>query len=99
MLSRRWPGIAATVRDGALSLFFFVTSNFAVWAFSGMYSLDLAGLIQSYVAALPFLDNSIAGDLFWSAVLFGGARASSTAPCWHGARSSQNISESGSIGP
>lgn len=54
------------------SLVFFVTSNFAVWLFSGMYSLDAAGLAACYVAALPFLQYSLAGDLLWSAVLFGG---------------------------
>ena len=48
-------------------------TNFAVWAFSGMYSLDMAGLVQCYVAALPFLKYTVAGDLFWAAVLFGGA--------------------------
>ena len=54
------------------SLAFFALSNFAVWAFSGLYSLDLAGLTQCYVAALPFLQYSVAGDMFWTAVLFGG---------------------------
>jgi hypothetical protein len=38
-----------------------------------MYSLDLAGLTQCYVLALPFFQNSLIGDLFWTAVLFGGA--------------------------
>jgi hypothetical protein len=38
-----------------------------------MYSLDMAGLTQCYVAALPFLKYTVAGDLFWAAVLFGGA--------------------------
>jgi hypothetical protein len=55
------------------SLVFFATSNLAVWAFGDLYSRDLAGLVQCYVAALPFLHQSVAGDLFWSAVLFGGA--------------------------
>ena len=55
------------------SLLFFATSNFAVWVFSGMYQHDMAGLAACYIAALPFLKNSVAGDLFWSAVLFGGA--------------------------
>jgi hypothetical protein len=59
----------------ACSLVFFVASNFAVWAFSGMYSLDLAGLSQCFIAALPFLQNTVAGDLFWTAVLFGAAWA------------------------
>ena len=74
MLSRRWSGIAATVAVMVpCSLAFFAISNFAVWAFSGIYSLDFAGLTQCYVAALPFLQNTVAGDLFWTGVLFGGA--------------------------
>src|SRR5205814_9656153 len=32
----------------ACSLIFFVTTNFAVWAWSGLYSADMAGLIQCY---------------------------------------------------
>jgi hypothetical protein len=57
----------------ACSLMFFVTTNFAVWAWSGLYSADMAGLIQCYVMGLPFLKYTVAGDLFWAAVLFGGA--------------------------
>jgi hypothetical protein len=76
IVSRRWPGIAATAAVMVpCSLAFFAISNFAVWAFSGMYSLDFAGLTQCYVAALPFLQNTVAGDLFWTVVLFGGAWA------------------------
>lgn len=55
------------------SLFFFVTTNFAVWAFSGIYTVDMAGLIKCYIAALPFLQYTVAGDLIWAVVLFGGA--------------------------
>jgi hypothetical protein len=62
------------------SLLFFVLSNFAVWAFSGMYALDWQGLTACYVAALPFLQNTIAGDMFWTAVLFGGAWAVQSLP-------------------
>lgn len=72
--SRRWRGaapVAATML--ACSLFFFATSNFAVWAFSGMYPLTWDGLVACYVAALPFLERTVLGDLFWTAALFGGA--------------------------
>ena len=55
------------------SLIFFVATNFAVWAWSGLYSADMAGLIQCYAMGLPFLKYTVAGDLFWAAVLFGGA--------------------------
>ena len=57
----------------ACSLIFFVTTNFAVWAWSGIYSADTAGLIQCYAMGLPFLKYTVAGDLFWCAVFFGGA--------------------------
>ena len=53
------------------SVIFFVATNFAVWMFSGMYTHDAAGLFSCYVAALPFFQNSIISDLFWTAVLFG----------------------------
>ena len=54
------------------SLLFFATTNFAVWAFSGMYAHDLHGLMHCYVAALPFLWNTVAGDMLWTTLLFGG---------------------------
>ena len=56
----------------ASSVTFFVTTNFAVWAFGGMYADDLTGLLHCYAAALPFLRNGVMGDLFWTAALFGG---------------------------
>ena len=55
------------------SLIFFVLTNFAVWAFGTLYPRSFEGLVQCYVAALPFLDKTVIGDLFWNAVLFGGA--------------------------
>jgi hypothetical protein len=59
------------------SLLFFATTNFAVWAFSGMYAHDLHGLVHCYVAALPFLYNTVAGDALWTTLLFG---------CWWSAK-------------
>lgn len=74
MLARRWQGaipvIAAML---SCSLIFFATTNFAVWAFGNLYPHSWQGLVQCYVAALPFLDKTVLGDLFWTAVLFGGA--------------------------
>jgi Family of unknown function (DUF6580) len=74
IFTRRWRGVlpvAATMV--ACSLIFFLLSNGAVWAYSGMYPLTWQGLTQCYIAALPFLDKTVLGDLFWTAVLFGGA--------------------------
>ncbi|MEO7634258.1 MAG: DUF6580 family putative transport protein [Sphingomicrobium sp.] len=56
----------------AASVVFFVVSNLGVWAGSGMYPLTAAGLAACFVAAVPFFQNTLAGDLFYSAVLFGG---------------------------
>ena len=74
MVSRRYRGTGAIVATMmSCSLIFFVATNFAVWLFSGLYPLDLQGLAQCYVAALPFLEKTVMGDLFWTAILFGGA--------------------------
>ena len=54
------------------SLLFFVTTNFAIWAFSPLYAPNIAGLSKCYIAALPFLRNMLEGDLFWGLLLFGG---------------------------
>lgn len=74
MATRHWRGALGTAGTMlACSVAFFLLSNFAVWAFSGMYSLDLAGLTRCYVLAVPFFQHTVAGDLFWTAALFGGA--------------------------
>lgn len=53
------------------SVLFFVVTNVAVWATSGMYTLDLVGLRHCFVMAIPFFQNSILGDLVYSGILFG----------------------------
>ena len=50
---------------------FFLISNFGVWAMQTMYPMTWSGLVSCYVAAIPFFDNQILGDLFFSGVLFG----------------------------
>jgi hypothetical protein len=57
----------------ASSVLFFAVTNFAAWQSPFMpYAKDISGLATSYIAALPFFANSVAGDLFFCAVLFGG---------------------------
>jgi hypothetical protein len=56
----------------ASSVLFFVLTNFGMWLSSGFYPLTLAGLEACFVAAIPFFQNTLAGDLFYSGVLFGG---------------------------
>ena len=69
----RRPGMIVPVLLSS-SLTFFLVTNAAVWAFTPMYAPNWTGLIECYVAALPFLQNMIAGDLFWGLVLFGSYR-------------------------
>jgi len=40
-------------------LFFYLYTNFGWWLISGMYPMDLQGLIQCYIAGLPFLKNQL----------------------------------------
>ncbi len=53
------------------SLLFYAVTNFTVWNGSGMYSPTVKGLIQCYTMALPFLRNSLFGDLAFTGLLFG----------------------------
>ncbi len=55
----------------ATSLTFFLVSNFAVWALWNMYPKDAAGLLQCYIAALPFFRQTVASDLLFSLLFFG----------------------------
>ena len=52
---------------------FFITSNFLVWVSGGGlgYTYNLTGLISCYTAAIPFYLNAMAGNLVWSAIIFG----------------------------
>jgi len=75
LVSSHWlrkPGLAkgAALTLGS-SLFFFVVTNFAVWATSGMYAHTWAGLAHCYVMAVPFFRNTAASDLVYTAALFG----------------------------
>jgi len=68
--SRRIGTLAAASLGG--SVLFFVLTNFGVWSAGLLYPRTMAGLAACYTAALPFFANTVAGDLFWNAVLFGG---------------------------
>jgi hypothetical protein len=51
---------------------FFLITNFALWASSiGNYPKNAGGLAECYIAGLPLFWNTLAGDTFYAAVLFG----------------------------
>lgn len=65
-------GVATTIGATlAGSTLFFLVTNWAVWQFSALYVHTPAGLMQSYIAGLPFYRNMLLGDLFFVGVLFG----------------------------
>lgn len=53
------------------SILFFIVSNFGTWLSAGIYPQTFSGLATCYVAAVPFFVNTLAGDLLFSAILFG----------------------------
>ncbi len=71
LAKRKTPSrIGLTAVSG--SFLFYAITNFGVWASSDMYPKTLGGLATCYAAAVPFFQNSLAGDLFFSTILFGG---------------------------
>lgn len=58
------------------SLLFFIVTNFGAWLELSMvynyYTKDFAGLVNSYVAGIPFYRNTVLGDVFYSTIFFGG---------------------------
>lgn len=51
------------------SIVFFVVTNAACWYVG--YPHTWAGLLSCYTLAIPFFQNTLAGDLFFTTVLFG----------------------------
>jgi hypothetical protein len=62
--------VGGVVLLGAIQ--FFLITNFGVWAFSNFYPKTFAGLMACYAAGVPFFGNTLAGDVCYSALLFGG---------------------------
>jgi len=55
------------------SLLFFVITNFGVWITGGGWSYPRTwqGLVECYTLAIPFFRNTVAGDLMYTAGIFG----------------------------
>jgi hypothetical protein len=56
----------------ASAILFFVLTNFGVWAIDNLYPKTTAGLVDCYVAAIPFFQNMLLANVLYSALLFGG---------------------------
>ncbi|MCA9404794.1 MAG: hypothetical protein KC897_13480 [Candidatus Omnitrophica bacterium] len=56
---------------GGAVLFYLIT-NFGVWLFYNTYPKSPAGLVQCYVAAIPYFRGTLLSTVIYTAVLFGG---------------------------
>jgi hypothetical protein len=74
-IGRRMLRTVTPVRVGSAaflcSLQFFLLTNLAVWASTAIYAASFSGLMLCYTEALPFWGRTLAGDLFYSAAIFG----------------------------
>jgi hypothetical protein len=61
--------VAGTTLAG--SMIFFAVTNFGVWATQAWYPKTAAGLAECFTMAVPFFRNTLAGDVFYVAVMFG----------------------------
>jgi hypothetical protein len=73
----RWLGDSRSVARIGGSVFvgaaqFFLVTNFAVWAIGGFYPKTTEGLVNCFVAGVPFFWNTLAGDALFAGILFGG---------------------------
>jgi len=50
---------------------FWIVSNIGAWLSSGLFPLTFMGMMENFAFALPFLKNSLLGNLVFGAILFG----------------------------
>ena len=72
LLQGRVTFLSAGAATLSSSLLFFMVTNFGVWLAGTFYANTFAGLVQCYTMAIPFFANSLAGDIMYAALLFGG---------------------------
>jgi hypothetical protein len=53
------------------ALLHWIISDFGVWLDGRMYPMNSGGLVACYVAALPYLQNMLIGNLVFGAIMFG----------------------------
>lgn len=75
LLGRFLRGTENIAKIGAFTLLnsvqFFLISNFGSWYLFHSYPMTVAGLVDCYVAAIPFFGWTLASDVLYVAVLFG----------------------------
>ena len=70
VLQRRLSPMRLITCSLASSVIFFTATNVAVWGLGDWYPHTLAGVYSCIVAAIPFLRNTVCGDLVFSTAIF-----------------------------
>ena len=70
---RNHPGMLTTAGATLVgSVLFYVVTNLGVWAMQpSLYPQTFSGLIECYVAAIPFFRNTVLGDVVYVGMMFG----------------------------
>ncbi len=72
MLSKKVTPVRVLSASVLGGLIFFLMSNFSVWYGAGsLYPQTKEGLVACYVAALPFLKNTLVSNVLFSSLMFG----------------------------
>jgi hypothetical protein len=72
-LIRNRAGVAPIAAAAlASSLSFFLITNFMFWATGWLYPHTTAGLFVCFLAGIPFYQNQVLGDAFYTVAIFGG---------------------------
>jgi hypothetical protein len=61
-------GLAAVLA----SIAFYLITNFGAWLHHDMYPQNMNGLLQAYVAGIPFLRNALVANIIFSYLVFCG---------------------------
>ncbi len=70
-LRERYSFATVLVSSLGASILFYLASNAAVWLWSGMYPVNLTGLMASLAAGIPFFRNTMLGEFIFTGVFFG----------------------------
>lgn len=69
----RWTkGLSLAASTVGAGLMFFLITNVATWLLFPTYAKSVVGLLECFWAAVPFYRSTIAGDVVFVALLFGG---------------------------
>lgn len=79
-----------TIASLTSSILFYVITNIGVWAYGQIYPRTLAGLAACFVAAIPFFQNTLLGDLGFTSILFSALYVADKKLAWEIASPSEN---------